>query len=363
MVAAIGLVVLAACASTGEGEPQHAAADLTVNPSDMQKDFAFLTQSLLEIHPDAQRAQIHRLESKLEYPLPAELGGPELPLIWLETGLYAYADIHNQGDDEPFVRAGDQLVAIDAVPVDAATTILEQRILNTEPRPDTRAQPSKLFVSDVLLDLTGSNPPASSVGVTLLRGHDLVTTVLQRRSEDGHFVRRFSDPPQLRLSPSDTRLYPRQPYVFQTEPQVRILTSDSMGYIRIDSFTRSRPFDSALNKLFTAARDEELEAVVFDLRFCPGGDSRAVDAFGYSPPGGVHSVVNPVLSPEPLDDPSLQFDGQAYGLSSPWTASAANWFISLAKTHEWATVVEEPTGVVESGKYGNPVSLTHRYLA
>jgi len=264
--------------------------------------------SLAEGFTEAQLTHLQKIESQLDRPLPPstfyslmtdmprmpadnhtevimpeELRGPELPLIWLETGLYAYADIHNPGDSEAALLAGDQLVAIADVPIDGAITILEHRVVNTESRTDTRSQPPGVLFSDTLLSPLGVPADSAPVPVTVLRHQEIVETALARFGDDGTVIRRFADPPQYQLSSADDRLFPWAPSAFSGQP---------------------------------------------------------------------------MLDPEPVADTWLQFEGTVYILTSPWTGSAANWFVTLTKEHGWGTIVGEPTGVVPSGKYGNPVALS-----
>jgi hypothetical protein len=430
------VAVVAGCATSPDPQPQpkeptaepstlpteeppviyESSAARLISPADAKRDLEFVKRSLLDIHPalidgfsSDQLDVLAEIDSAIADPLPyaallsqlnkllqtigdrhttlalhEELRGPRLPLVWLDSGLFAYADVDQPDAGSAFadhLQAGDELISISGVPVGALVKTVENALLVTGTRQDTRALPPDLLFSDAVRVLLGLAPGAVAVSAEVLRDGALVDITIDRMTPMGQPAPYAFEPPTYRLAPGSRHVFPRQAGALGA-PQVRVLADHSVGYLRFDHCRLNPEYRTALKELFTATTMERLSAVVVDLRFNRGGDSRVTQAFlrylgvreyptftritryspqaaeqrGYHRTGGIDTVPNPVERIEPLKYPSLVFNGRVYILVSNHTASSANWFASIVKQNGFGLVVGEPTGSAPAG-YGDIILL------
>lgn len=408
-----------------------------LEPEQMQQDLSDIVEAMRAIHPalvdgfsEKQAGAIDRAASELTRPLPlatyraliteslASLDddqtgltipeaflGPSLPLIWLADGLYAYADLpgdrpvtpgpafpagettrnHSKEasiEEDSGLKAGDLILSIAGVPLYGIEAVLSRFILGSDSPVGTHRHAVDLLFSDLLLATIGVDPARTHVSVEVLRGDRVVDLQVRRLTDSGSVVPSYTESPEYVLVSGSSHRFPRAPGRLTT-PQVRILPDNDVAYIRLDECRPGPELVHALRELFTATTMERLSAVVVDLRFNRGGDSRvtgsflrylgvrnypsftritryspaAAEQFGHRRTEGFDIARNPEATLAPVQYPSLLFTGQVYVLVSRYTSGAATWFATIMKEDEFGVLVGEPTGTPPGG-YGEPVTIT-----
>jgi C-terminal processing protease CtpA/Prc len=260
--------------------------------------------------------------------------------------------------------------------------VLSRFILGSDSPARTHTHAVDLLFSDLLLATIGVDLTRTHVPVEVLRGDRVVKLQVRRLTDSGTIVPSYTEPPEYALVTRSRHRFPRAAGRL-TRPQVRILPDSDVAYIRLDECRPGAELDQALRELFTATTMERLSAVVVDLRFNTGGDSRvtarflrylgirnypsftritryspaAAEQYGHRRTEGFDIVRNPEVSLDPLQYPSLVFTGQVYVLISRYTAGAATWFATIMKENGFGVLVGEPTGTPPGG-YGEPVAIT-----
>lgn len=129
---------------------------------------------------------------------------------------------------------------------------------------------------------------------------------------------------------------------------------DKLGYLRLRGFAETTPaeFDAALEALQKGGA----EALVLDLRACPGGLLDAAIAISGSLLRDGQAIVTTTMRDEPVKAAVAKGDGRWHALPlavliGPETASGAEILADALATHKRATLIGAPTfgkGTVES---------------
>ncbi|MDC0675757.1 S41 family peptidase [Nannocystis radixulma] len=132
------------------------------------------------------------------------------------------------------------------------------------------------------------------------------------------------------------------------------LIGDKLGYLRLRGFAETTPaeFDAAVAALQTAGA----QALVLDLRWCPGGVLDAAVAVTGSLLRDGQAIVTTTGRDEPAKVAAATGDGRWHALPlvaliGPETASGAEILVDALAAHKRATLIGSPTfgkGTVES---------------
>lgn len=362
--------------SNNQNETYIAPAD-TLSAEMMKEDFEYVVQKLLNVHPktvegftESQKKIISNIQEKIKQPLTKEnffflvnelfhsfhdahttqwlvfSQGIDLPLVWLQNGLYIKRDTD-------LLKCGDSIQSIGGQTVPQLFNQLKQ-ILWTE--------------NDHLVRLEGpwmlsARPYLQHLELLI---NDSVEVTFQGAGRK-HTVRL----PIIELERPEKEKRPYFTFMLDKENGVAVLTLNSCRY--------NAEYRERLKKFFNEVYAQKIFNIALDLRRNSGGDSRVIDEFlryidvdrfktygstvRYSQDARIKTkVLKFGLEEFPrfekinkkIDQEILLFSGRLFVLTSPNTFSSANMFAAVIKDNRIGTIVGEPTGNQPSC-YGHPL--------
>lgn len=208
---------------------------------------------------------------------PQELLVADLPLVWLDSGLFAYDDF-GPGSSSAGIEAGDQIVAIAGRPLEVISDLLGNTFLVTESHDDLRAVGLPFIFSGALLSALGVGLSQSAVPVSVLRD-GVVKNISFRRFDQDHGRQYYGAQPAVYSIPGHEEWrFPRLTGALSA-PQVRTLSAEGVVYMRFDQCRPNEEYLRALDRVCAAVEQNLASAIVIDLRYNAGGDSRVVQEF------------------------------------------------------------------------------------
>jgi hypothetical protein len=359
-----------------QDKPYIAPTD-TVSSDMMKEDFEYIVQKLRNVHPqtidgfsEIQEKIISDIREKIQKPLTKEAfffllnelfhsfhdahttlwlvfsQGIDLPLIWLQDGLYVVRDTD-------LLKQGDLIQSIGGQTVPQLFDNLHQ-ILWTENSHLVRLEGPWMLSARPYLQHLGLIEPAG-------------VYVTYQRAGRNHTVRL----PVIKLErPKNENL----PFIFHTidkQHNLAVLTLNSCRF-NTEYFLKLRGF-------FQDVHGQQIDNIALDLRRNDGGDSRVIDLFlsyldidriktygswvRYSQEArsltnvqksGVEEFPRSEKDNRKIKDKELIFSGRLYVLTSPNTFSSANMFAATLQDNRICIVVGEPTGNQPSC-FGHPL--------
>ena len=343
----------------------------------MQKDFEYVVNKLKNVHPatvegftETQKKIISDILKKIQRPLTKEKffftvnelfhsfhdahttqwlsfsQGIDLPLVWLQDGLYI-------AKNTDILRQGDWIQTIGGQQVPQLRDKLNQ-ILWTE--------------NDHLVRLEGpwmlsARPYLEHLG---LIENDGVAVTFQRAGKN-HTIRI----PIIRLQRPQNEDLPFFQYAIDQDHDLAVLTLNSCQY--------HSEYRKKLQQFFNEIHTHKIKNIVLDLRRNSGGDSRVIDKFlpylnvdriktygsrvRYSQEArektrvfkvGLETFPRAERRNEKINQENLLFSGRLFVLTSPKTFSSGNMFAATIQDNRIGTIVGEPTGNKPSC-YGHPL--------
>lgn len=272
-----------------------------------------------------------------------------LPLLWLEDGLYV-------GNQTEKLHQGDKIVRIG----DLSTEDIFEQL--------------KLYISAENLYWLRVKGESDLQCEALLRSLGLVnsddTVTLEYISINTKDLQRV----ELPLEPYELgKTLARNPT--RAKQGWQIDEEHSLGYFYLDVCTTDQVYKQALKAFFTAVKDKGIGNIAVDLRHNGGGNSLATNEFlryidisryrSYSHEMRIKGWINVRLNLNQAGKiyrsnkvhSNLAFSGRVFILTSNQTFSAANWFVTVFHDNALATVVGEPIGNSPSA-YGNMSTST-----
>lgn len=382
------LVVVACAPAASPQAPAPLEPPTTLTPEAQLEDIAFVTETLLEVHPalnvrDA-RQELVALSEDLAvgvrgplapvdfYPviarLPASLGDTHTRLVvrgddylplalqWLSDGIVVAATGSGTG-----VAPGDELIAVAGrTPAQLAEALAEFTSHGSEGW--RRFITARQLPGRSALAALGALDPAGRVR-------------LEFRSP-------YGDSYQVDLAPAESE--PLSPY--GERPWHGWEIRNDIAYFWLDECRDTPELRWAVDEFFAAARAAGIDRIAIDLRRNGGGQSSVVDAFlrylDVDRVRAIRSYPRPSVAARPYfgplaqvgrffgdlfwdgyrragspEDPVLVFRGETYVLVGPATFSAAVDFATLLSDNGLAVIVGEGTGGAPSS-YGDILRFT-----
>ena len=266
----------------------------------------------------------------------------DLPLLWLEDGLYV-------GKGTDVLRQGDKVVSMGGR---STENLLEEL---------------QLYV------------PAENIYWVRVRGEEALQRETMLRSlglvkPNNTVTVEYTSVASNELCRIELALQPYVPAITQARNPVRpnrgwhVDEELSLGYFFFDTCTIDEGYKRALNTFFSAVKDRDIKNIAVDLRHNSGGNSLATTEFlkyidtsryrTYAHVLRIRGLVNIPLNRigkvyrRNRAYADLVFSGRVFILTSPQTFSAANWFATVFHDNNLATLVGEPIGNSPSA-FGN----------
>lgn len=373
-----GLAISNIGCSNNQNKTYIAAAEI-VSSEMMKEDFEYIVKKLRNVHPatvegftENQEKIIVGIQEKIQQPSTKEnffflvnklfhsfhdahttqwlvfSQGINLPLIWLQNGLYIERDTD-------LLKYGDLIQSIGGQKVPQLFNQLNQ-ILWTENNHLVRLEGPWMLSARPYLQHMG-----------LIKKNSVEVTC--QRAERKYTVRL----PIIELERPEKEERPFITYAVDKKHPLAVLTLNSCRY--------NAEYRKKLREFFKEIYAQKIDNIVLDLRHNAGGDSRVIDEFlryidvdrfktygstvRYSQDSRDKTKVKKFGLEEfprfekinrKIYQKELRFSGRLFALTSPNTFSSANMFTAVIQDNLIGTIVGEPTGNQPSC-YGHPLSF------
>lgn len=350
-----------------------------ITPDMMKKDFEFVVQKLRDVHPmtiggftETQERIISDVRKEIGQQMTKEKffflmndlfhsfhdahttqwlvfsSGIDLPLVWLQDGLYIK-------HDTDLLKQGDKILNIGGQSVSQLFEKLT-RIVWTE--------------NDHLIGLEGAwmltaRPYLQHMGLV---ESERVKVTFSRTGREYTI-----ELPFIHLDRPKKENRPFFTWTIDRESNLAVLTLDSCRY--------DMEYFSKLYQFFCDVHTQKIGNIALDLRLNDGGDSRVIDLFltyldvsrirtygslvRYSPESkallkerdsGVEEFPRSEKENKKIGKKELIFGGKLFVLTSPNTFSSANMFAATLQDNHIGIIVGEPTGNQPSC-FGHPLNF------
>ncbi|SHH21590.1 S41 family peptidase [Thermosipho atlanticus] len=262
-----------------------------------------------------------------------------LPMIWLEDGMYIKEDVNN-------LKKGDKIISIGGK-TENELLIKLQKIIPAENQQWVKVMGKINLVKEPFLNYLR------------LINNGYVDIVVQR---NGQKIKT-----KLPLTKQPT--YPNNNN-YKMWVSYKIYPEKSLGIFRLDKCIYNEVYKSTLENFFKEVSKYNIKNIAIDVRKNTGGDSRVIDEFmkyididkylfytgdirfsrqaskqrGYIRKKGYKSYPKRVIINKKIQDHDLIYNGKIYVLTSFYTFSSGNWFAVVIKDNKLGTIIGEPTG-------------------
>jgi C-terminal processing protease CtpA/Prc len=303
------------------------------------EDFYFIANEICCSFKDAHTS-IYITETKKDKCI-------NLPLIWLNDGLYVNGDENN-------LKRGDKIISIGNKNTDALLDEFK-KITPAENDQWVKVMASRNIKGETYLKHLG------------VIKNDCVEVKVNR---SGQIL--SSNIPLVEVKENSTSKKDSK------NPYYTILKDSSLGIFTLNTCTADSNYTNKLEEFFKYVKENNIKNIAVDLRNNTGGNSQVIEEFmsylnidkyktfsssirfskeahdqrGYLRQSGYINYKAGIQKNSKVKDDSLIFKGNTYILTSPITFSSANMFAVMFKDNSLGKIIGEPTGNAPSA-YGD----------